>query len=211
MIASDFVPVAMVAAAIAPALLSLWLVVAADSRPEPARVVLIALLLGVLSAMVAVVVELWLQRHLPVARGTLLAVVEKAVLLAAIPEEVLKVSLIAALVLRSRDFDEPMDGVVYGTAVGLGFAMLENLFYVAAGPNWQGVAVLRGVLSVPLHGRGLHRPRPVLRHPWLRPRRPVAPSAPVRVGFAGPDGAARSLRYGGVRDQGGIGDRPARR
>jgi RsiW-degrading membrane proteinase PrsW (M82 family) len=152
MIASDFVPVAMVAAAIAPALLSLWLVVAADSRPEPARVVLIALLLGVLSAMVAVVVELWLQRHLPVARGTLLAVVEKAVLLAAIPEEVLKVSLIAALVLRSRDFDEPMDGVVYGTAVGLGFAMLENLFYVAAGPNWQGVAVLRGVLSVPLHG-----------------------------------------------------------
>ena len=159
MIASDFVPAAMVAAAIAPALLSLWLVVAADSRPEPARVVLIALLLGTLSAVVAAVVELWLERHLPAARGTLLAAAVKAVPLAAIPEEVLKVSLIAALALRSRHFDEPMDGVVYGTAVGLGFAMLENLFYVTADKNWQGVAVVRGVLSVRCTARSRDRRR----------------------------------------------------
>ena len=70
-----------------------------------------------------------------------------------IPEETVKISIIAAIALRARDFDEPMDGVVYGTAVGLGFAAVENLLYVAgAGTNWEIMAITRGVLSVPFHG-----------------------------------------------------------
>ncbi len=152
MITPDLVPAATMAAAIAPALLLLWLAVAADSRPESARPVLVALLLGALSAVAAGIVELALQLVLPTPHGIILAAIEKAVPLAAIPEEVLKVSLIAAIALRSREFDEPMDGVVYGTAVGLGFAMLENLLYVFGNTNWQTVAAVRGVLSVPLHG-----------------------------------------------------------
>jgi hypothetical protein len=74
-------------------------------------------------------------------------------LFAAMPEEAIKVSIIALLSLRARDFDEPMDGVVYGAAVGLGFAALENILYVAGGgEHWQSIAVVRGVLSVPFHG-----------------------------------------------------------
>jgi RsiW-degrading membrane proteinase PrsW (M82 family) len=152
MITPDLVPAATLAAAIGPALISLWLAVAADSRPEPARLVLIALLLGALSAAVAGIVEVALELALPAPHSVLPAAIEKAVLFAAIPEEVVKVSLIAAIALRSRAFDEPMDGVVYGTAVGLGFAMLENLLYVFGDMNWQSVAVVRGILSVPLHG-----------------------------------------------------------
>jgi RsiW-degrading membrane proteinase PrsW (M82 family) len=152
MITPDLVPAATIAAAIAPALLSLWLAVAADSRPEPAWLVLVAFLLGALSAAVAGVVEIALPLLLPAAQTGLAAAIEKGVLLAAIPEEVVKVSLIAAIALRSREFDEPMDGVVYGTAVGLGFAVLENLGYVFGDANWQAVAAMRGVLSVPLHG-----------------------------------------------------------
>ncbi|MBV8730860.1 MAG: PrsW family intramembrane metalloprotease, partial [Acidobacteriia bacterium] len=50
-------------------------------------------------------------------------------------------------------FDEPMDGVVYGTAVGLGFATVENIGYVLnAHAHWGTVAIARSVLSVPLHG-----------------------------------------------------------
>ena len=152
MIASHLVPAAMVSAAIAPALLLLWLVVAADSRPQPARLVSIAVVLGALSMLVAAAVELGLQRYLPMPQNPWLAAGVNALLLAAIPEETLKIALIAAIALRSRDFDEPMDGVVYGTAVGLGFAALENFFYVTGDANWQSVAVLRGVLTVPLHG-----------------------------------------------------------
>jgi len=152
MITPDLVPAAVVAAAVAPALLSLWLAVAADSRPEPARVVLIALVLGALSALAAAAIELLLQRLLPMAHQPLLAGLQEGLVGAAIPEEIAKVSLIAAIAMRSRHFDEPMDGVVYGAAVGLGFALLENIGYVAREASWQGVAVMRGVLSVPLHG-----------------------------------------------------------
>jgi hypothetical protein len=74
-------------------------------------------------------------------------------LFAALPEETIKISVLAVIALRARDFDEPMDGVVYGTAVGLGFAALENLLYVVgSGMQWETVAIMRGVLSVPLHG-----------------------------------------------------------
>lgn len=153
MLAPNLVPTAMVAAAIAPALLLLWLVVAADSRPEPPRVVLTAVVLGALSAVAAAAVELWLQGHVPISHNPWLAAYESALLFAAIPEETFKISIIAAIALRARDFDEPMDCIVYGTAVGLGFAALENLHYVVSSDTqWKTVAVLRGVLSVPFHG-----------------------------------------------------------
>jgi protease PrsW len=153
MLASGLAPAAVIAAAIAPALLVLWLIVIADSRPEPARIMLLALVLGAASAIVAVVVELALMAVLPMPHDPWLAAGARALFIAAIPEEALKVPLIAVIALRSRHFDEPMDGVVYGTAVGLGFASIENVSYVlGAGAGWGSVAIFRSVLSVPLHG-----------------------------------------------------------
>src|ERR1700681_4597192 len=149
----DLVPGVMVACAIAPALILLWLVVAADSRPEPPRVVWTAVALGALTVIPAGLLELWLQRLIPISHNPWLGADQSALLFAAIPEEAIKVSIIAAIALRARDFDEPMDGVVYGTAVGLGFAAVENLLYLlGAGTHWGTLAIIRGVLSVPLHG-----------------------------------------------------------
>ena len=57
----------------------------------------------------------------------------------------------AALIFTSRlkSFDEPVDGMIYGMAVGLGFAAIENFEYVSR----YSLAVLinRSALSVPLH------------------------------------------------------------
>jgi protease PrsW len=153
MLASALAPAAVIAAAIAPALLVLWLIVAADSRPEPARMVFVALVLGAASAFVALFIELGLTRIMPLPHDPWLAAGARALFIAAIPEETVKVFLIAAIALRSRAFDEPMDGVVYGTAVGLGFAAIENIGYVlGAHAHWGTVAIFRSVLSVPLHG-----------------------------------------------------------
>ena len=152
MLLTDLIPGLIVASAIAPALLLLWLVVAADSRPEPPRIVWISVGLGLLSCIPAALLELWLQRHFPITGNSSLVPFETALFFAGIPEESIKVSIIAAIALRARDFDEPMDGVVYGTAVGLGFAALENVLYVASNTDWASVAIMRGVLSVPGHG-----------------------------------------------------------
>jgi RsiW-degrading membrane proteinase PrsW (M82 family) len=153
MFSSELLPAAIVAAAIAPALFLLWLFVIADSRPEPARVVLGAVFFGALSTALAIVVELLLQKLVPLHPNPWIASYQDALLFAAAPEEALKVSIIALLALRARDFDEPMDGVVYGAAVGLGFAALENILYLfGGGEHWQTIAIVRGVLSVPFHG-----------------------------------------------------------
>jgi protease PrsW len=140
-----------VASAIAPALLLLWLVVTADSRPEPPKLVLIAVLLGTLSAILAAIVETWIVPLLA-ASANPLRIIESSFLLTGIPEETLKIGCIAAIGLRAHDFDEPMDGVVYGAAVGLGFAAFENFFYLWGEPDWISVAILRGLLTIPFHG-----------------------------------------------------------
>jgi RsiW-degrading membrane proteinase PrsW (M82 family) len=148
----ELVPGAIVASAIAPALLLLWLVVTADSRPEPPRVVWTAIILGALSVIPTGLLEQWLQQ-VPIAHNSWHAVAISTLLFVGVPEETIKISIIAVIALRARDFDEPMDGVVYGAAVGLGFAVIENLLYVVgAGTNWEITAIIRGVLSVPFHG-----------------------------------------------------------
>jgi protease PrsW len=153
MLFTDLLPGAIVGSAVAPALLFLWLVVAADSRPEPPRVVWFAFGLTAVLTVPVGLVESWLQAHVHFTTNPTLAPFQKALVLAGMPEEIFKVSIIAAVALRSRYFDEPMDGVVYGTAVGLGFATVENVLYVlSAKAGWESVAILRALLSVPFHG-----------------------------------------------------------
>ena len=108
--------------------------------------------LGALSVAPVVWLEGLLQ-NIPIVGNSWLVAYASATLKTAIPEECVKVSIIAAVALRAREFDEPMDGVVYGTAVGLGFAAVENLlFLVGVGMNWEAVAIKRAILSVPFHG-----------------------------------------------------------
>jgi RsiW-degrading membrane proteinase PrsW (M82 family) len=152
MFASDLAPGFVTACAIAPALLLLWLIIAADSRPEPPRVVWVCVALGAVSVLPVAAAELWLLHHLTFSINPLLRAGQNALWIAAVPEETIKVGIIAAVALRSREFDEPMDGVVYGTAVGLGFAAVENFLYVMGNANLLLVAGLRGIMSVPFHG-----------------------------------------------------------
>ncbi len=51
---------------------------------------------------------------------------------------------------KSKEFNYTFDGIVYGTMVSLGFATLENVLYVLDAMTIE-VAVMRGILSVPLH------------------------------------------------------------
>ena len=57
-----------------------------------------------------------------------------------------------------KDFNEPIDGVVYGVTVSLGFATLENIYYVYFLSNYfdttsQGTCnVLRSFSAIPAHG-----------------------------------------------------------
>ena len=54
----------------------------------------------------------------------------RSFLTAAPVEETLKFCVLYFLVYKMKDFNEPIDGIVYGVTVSLGFATLENIYYV---------------------------------------------------------------------------------
>jgi RsiW-degrading membrane proteinase PrsW (M82 family) len=71
---------------------------------------------------------------------------------AVLEDTLMGAALVGLLWLRPQEIDGISDGVVYGSMVGLGFALIENIFYYAQATHYgfSGVAttfVLRGVVS----------------------------------------------------------------
>lgn len=123
---------------------------------EPLKNLVISFLLGVLSIVPAVIIQLSLEPLLkqygPV--GSLLSnpFVSNAILafgIVGLSEEGSKFLMLRVYAYRKKAFNEPFDGIVYAVMVSMGFATIENIGYVAQG----GVvtALLRMFLSVPAH------------------------------------------------------------
>ncbi|HYK73050.1 MAG TPA: glutamic-type intramembrane protease PrsW [Pseudoneobacillus sp.] len=64
-------------------------------------------------------------------------------------EEFFKWFILFYTVYKHVSFDEPYDGIVYGAAVSLGFASVENILYLVA--NGFGHAIGRALLPVSSH------------------------------------------------------------
>ena len=140
-------------AAIAPALLILWLVIAAGERPGPPARVWTAFLLGAASISLLGVVRKPLTSLFAVPEHPWLAQALHSILGVAAPEEIVKILVIVVVSTRRRPGADPMDSVVYGAAAGLGFAAYENLAYLVQHQEiWRSLAALRSVLTVPFHG-----------------------------------------------------------
>ena len=143
----------MLAAALLPAVF-LWLnIVRQDPQPEPTGQLSKAVLYGVAICFPVALLEMGIEQML-FGEGptTLLGTTVDAFFVAALPEESFKL-LALWLVLRHHPyFDEHFDGIVYAVCVGLGFAAIENVFYIfSEEENWMGVAISRALLAVPGH------------------------------------------------------------
>ena len=149
----ESLPTVIGTAAVAPALLILWLVIAAVERPgSPARV-WIAFLLGAASISLLGAARAPFASLLATPENPWVAQALHSVFGVALPEETVKILVIAAVSSRHRRFADPIDTVIYGAAVGLGFAAYENLAYlVQHAEMWRSLAALRSVLTVPFHG-----------------------------------------------------------
>ena len=137
-------------AAIAPALFLLHYVYVRDKyEREPLGRVLLVYCLGFLAVIPA---GIW-ETHVPFFESLgILGVVFATWGIVAFAEEGMKFIFIRWLAHPLPEFNEVYDGVLYGTAISLGFATAENIMYVllSGGAAWQ-VALLRGVLSIPAH------------------------------------------------------------
>src|ERR1700759_3431393 len=149
----ESLPTVIGTAAIAPALFILWLVVAAGERPGPPAKIWTAFVLGAASISLLGLVRAPFVRLIAIPDNPWASQALHAVFGVALPEETVKILVIAAVATRRRPHGDPMDTVVYGAAAGLGFAAYENLAYlVQHAEMWRSLAILRSVLTVPFHG-----------------------------------------------------------
>lgn len=135
--------------AVVPGLLWLYYFYKKDRyEPEPLAWILVVFTLG---ALVTIPVGIF-EGILEAATGSILA----AILIAPACEELAKYWVVKKSVYGSREFNEPVDGIIYAAAAGLGFATLENILYVFSAYDESlllaiETGVLRGLLSVPGH------------------------------------------------------------
>ncbi|MDM5331549.1 glutamic-type intramembrane protease PrsW [Neobacillus sp. CF12] len=64
-------------------------------------------------------------------------------------EEFFKWTVLFFIAYKSAEFDEPFDGIVYGTSISLGFATAENILYLMN--NGMEYALTRALLPVSGH------------------------------------------------------------
>jgi RsiW-degrading membrane proteinase PrsW (M82 family) len=140
-------------AAIAPSLLVLWTIASMDNRREPTRVVLATFLFGAAGALSLSYLHIPVPGISILANWPIIQTYLHATFEVAAPEEAAKLIVLIFFCSRYIAYDHPMEGVVYGAAVGLGFAAYENLFYLASNAEyWMTIAFARGLFTVPMHG-----------------------------------------------------------
>jgi len=140
-------------AGVLPALVLMMIVDRADAkRPEPRWSVRRVALAGAISIIPAAIIELLLMKVGP--RAGIAHAVYEGFIVAAVVEETCKALCVRWFVWNRPEFDERTDGIVYGVRAGLGFAMVENVFYLLEAKSMVLLVVLfcaRAILAVPMH------------------------------------------------------------
>lgn len=132
-----------------PALALVWRVQEGCANRTPLASVWTSFLVGIVLTLPAVLlgslISTWISAGLPAewhAAG-------RAFLVAALPEEALKLAVLVVYAAAQPRFRGPREGVTHGLAVGLGFAVAENI--LRAGTGSMETLVLRSASVVPFH------------------------------------------------------------
>jgi len=129
---------------------------------EPFRFMVGMFVWGVLAALMAFFINGALLAMFNQSAGALplvLLSVVGSLIISPVVEEVLK-ALGLSIMSRHHEFDDALDGFLYGFAIGVGFAMLENWFYFIARVDpfsvgisaWVSVILYRSLFNTVAHG-----------------------------------------------------------
>ena len=140
---------------ILPSILIILFFVYSDKFREPRGQILKVFIYGILITIPAYFLNTYLNafwyNNFKVSEGLI-----GSFLTAAPVEEGLKLSILYFFVYKMKDFNEPIDGIVYGVTASLGFATLENFYYVYLLADYyqtssMSLAVARSFSAVPAH------------------------------------------------------------
>lgn len=124
---------------------------------EPTRYVVAAFVWGAIpAALFALILQLALSIPTTIALGEEGTNALATAVYAPVTEEVVKGLAVALIYLwRRREFDGWVDGIVYGSSVGFGFAFTENILYLSTTESldtWLQLFVLRVIVLGFMHG-----------------------------------------------------------
>lgn len=146
---------ALLLATILPSILIVLFFVYSDKFKEPKGEIIKVFVYGILITIPAYFLNTYISdffySNTRVSEGLI-----SSFLTAAPVEEGLKLSVLYYFVYKMKDFNEPIDGIVYGVTVSLGFATLENLYYVYLLADYfettsMALAIIRSFSAVPAH------------------------------------------------------------
>ena len=136
---------AILSAAVAPGIALLSYFYLRDKyEAEPIGLVIRIFIIGAVLVLPIMVIEYVLQNQ-----NLLVHSWEKSFLLAGFLEEFVEWAVLYLIVFENTEFTERYDGIVYGVSVSLGFATVENIFYLFTYGIHQ--AFLRALLPVSSH------------------------------------------------------------
>ena len=137
-------------AAVLPALLYVGLLYRADRyEKDPRRLLAAAMFWGALPALiVALLVQIFFDLPVDLLGPEAIEAV-RAGLVAPLIEEILKGAAVLYIARRyRREFDNVLDGIIYGATVGMGYAMTANVLSYLGAFFLKGFAALNGTLFV---------------------------------------------------------------
>src|SRR5262245_7836797 len=130
-------PLTLLLVALIPALTVLFYYYHRDRHPEPWGWVALVFAAGALSCLVALPLERWAQSLIPAPSGPGGPLFLECLLIPGLIEESVKLLVVLAVIFWRPEFDEPVDGLVYGIAAALGFTFAEDWYHsLLHGPDW---------------------------------------------------------------------------
>lgn len=138
-----------------PGLLILTYFIFSDRFKEPKKVIITTFILGMVIGYPAGYLNYYIEQIF--SNGNIIndALVGGA-FAGALVEEILKFLILYFYIFKHKEFNEPMDAIVYGIVVSLGFALNENYDYVYnlaeqfKATSWE-IALARSYSAIPMH------------------------------------------------------------
>lgn len=118
---------------------------------EPPLKLLQYFMLGIVVSIVAIFLELYFSK-LNIFTG-IAGALYTAFFVAAFTEEGLKSAILIPVLLKDKNFNEKLDGIIYSIFLSLGFATIENIIYLSREKLdlYFQLGVTRALISIPSH------------------------------------------------------------
>jgi len=129
--------------------IGLFIYIKDKHEPEPIKLLFLSFVYGALSFGINLAIGLPLSSLFSIEEKNLEEQALHAFAVVAFLEELSKFLFIRGVLYKNKNFNEPLDGIVYAVMVGMGFATTENILYVWNGDG--GTALIRMFSAIPAH------------------------------------------------------------